>query len=95
MTDVMNDRSGGGEILDRRQRLKGRRVLVVDDEPDVLGALESLLLEICAVDTASDFESARRLLKEKAYDLAILDIMGVKGFELLEITAEKNIPTVL
>ncbi|MGD8521562.1 MAG: response regulator [Desulfobacterales bacterium] len=74
--------------------LKGKKILIVDDEVDVLESLEDLLDE-CETETASTFESAKELLKQKAYDAAILDIMGVRGFDLLEITTEKKIPALM
>ncbi len=74
--------------------LKGKKILVVDDEPDILESLEDILDE-CEVETASNFESAKELLEDKAYDAAILDIMGVKGFDLLEIATERKIPALM
>jgi len=74
--------------------LKGKKILVVDDEPDILESIEELLDE-CDIETASNFDSAKELLEQNAYDAAILDIMGVKGFDLLEITTEKNIPALM
>jgi DNA-binding NtrC family response regulator len=74
--------------------LKGKKILVVDDEIDVLESIAEILDE-CVVDTAKDFESAQELLKQKVYDAAILDIMGVNGFSLLEIATEKKIPALM
>ncbi|MGD2271421.1 MAG: response regulator [Desulfobacterales bacterium] len=74
--------------------LKGKKILVVDDEPDILETLEDIL-ESCEVETASNFESAKELLERKKYDAAILDIMGVKGFDLLEIATDKKIPAIM
>lgn len=74
--------------------LKGKRILIVDDEPDVLETLEELL-DMCLVDTASDFDAAKKCLSQRAYDAAVLDIMGVKGYELLEIANLHNIPALM
>ena len=74
--------------------LKGKKILVVDDEPDILETLEELL-DNCVIETASTFESASELLKSKVYDAAILDIMGVKGFDLLEIAIDRKIPALM
>ena len=74
--------------------LEGKRLLVVDDEPDVLGSLREIL-DMCAIETAADYETARELLSKNTYDAAILDIMGVGGYELLEITTTKGIPTLM
>jgi len=76
------------------ERLKGKRILVVDDEPDILETLREQLEE-CVVDTSAGFEEARQLLEKKAYDAAILDIMGVQGYDLLAITTRKEIPTLM
>lgn len=75
-------------------KLRGKRILVVDDEPDVLEALREQL-EGCEVDMASGFEEAWKLLDDNDYDGAILDIMGVQGYDLLAITTKKNIPTLM
>ncbi|UCB47771.1 MAG: response regulator [Deltaproteobacteria bacterium] len=74
--------------------LKGKKILAVDDEPDVLETLAELL-EDCEVEKATSFESAKELLKSKVYDAAILDIMGVRGFDLLEIAIERKIPALM
>ncbi|MCD4677368.1 MAG: response regulator [Desulfobacula sp.] len=80
--------------MSTRKILKGKKILIVDDEPDVLDSLIELL-DMCKIDTASSFEDGKRLLKEQAYDIAILDIMGVKGFDLLKIANEKKIPALM
>jgi len=74
--------------------LKGKKILIVDDEPDVLETLKDLL-DMCEIDTATDFESARLLLTQNRYDAAVLDIMGVKGYDLLEIANENRIPAMM
>ena len=35
------------------------------------------------------------MLDEDDYDLALLDIMGVKGLDLLDVAAERNVPAVM
>ncbi len=75
-------------------RLDGKKILIVDDEPDVLETLEELL-SMCDVSRASSFEEAKELLELEYFDLAILDIMGVEGFELLEIAREKGVIAVM
>jgi DNA-binding NtrC family response regulator len=74
--------------------LNGKKVLAVDDEPDILEALEELL-EVCEVVTASTFEQAKRLLESQDFDIAVLDIMGVDGYGLLDIANKKGIPAVM
>ena len=75
-------------------RLEGKKILIVDDEPDVLETLEDLL-SMCDVTKASNFEEAKNLLDFEYFDLAILDIMGVDGFELLEIARERDVIAVM
>jgi DNA-binding NtrC family response regulator len=75
-------------------RLKGKRILIVDDEPDVLETLEDLLPDTETV-TADSFETARRKLESQAFDLAILDIMGVAGYDLLKIANDRGIVAVM
>ncbi len=74
--------------------LEGKRILIVDDEPDVLETLEELL-SMCEVTKASSFEEAKRLLEYEYFEMAILDIMGVEGFELLEIARERDVIAVM
>ncbi|PKN30162.1 MAG: response regulator [Deltaproteobacteria bacterium HGW-Deltaproteobacteria-21] len=66
------------------------RILVVDDEPDVLDTMESLL-NMCEVVKARTFEEGKNLLEIQHFDIAILDIMGVDGYGLLEIAIRKNV----
>jgi len=75
-------------------RLKGKRVLIVDDEPDVLETLEGLL-PMCHVSTASSFAEAEKLLQDEPFDIAVLDIMGVDGYKLLEIAKKKKVIPVM
>jgi len=80
--------------MDTNDLLKGKKVLIVDDEPDVLETL-SELLEMCDITKASSFEEAKELLGTQPFELAILDIMGVSGYELLEIAVKKKVTTVM
>ncbi len=80
--------------MNSKNILKGKRILIVDDEPDVLESLIELL-DMCKIDTASSFDDGKRLLEDQSYDIAILDIMGVKGFELLKIANSRKIPALM
>ena len=84
----------GESVMTKKDLLDGKRILLVDDELDVLDTLEDLL-PMCEVVKASDFEAAEEHLESQYFDLVILDIMGVQGFELLEITTQKNITAVM
>ncbi len=74
--------------------LKDLHILAVDDEVDTLETIEDILDE-SRVDRATDYDTASRKIRETAYDLVILDIMGVDGLTLLEEAVEKGIPTVM
>ena len=74
--------------------LAHKRVIIVDDEPDVLETLEELL-PMCDVVKASSFGEAKDLLETQYFDIAILDIMGVDGYKLLEIANTKKVMAVM
>lgn len=74
--------------------LDHKRVLVVDDEEDVLELLEDLL-PMCEVVKAATFEQAAELLENRFFDIAVLDIMGVDGYKLLEIATRREITAVM
>ncbi len=80
--------------MEEREILKGKRVLIVDDEPDILETLEEML-DTCLIDTAPNFQTAEKFLKKNRYDIAILDIMGVRGYDLLELCGKLEIPAVM
>ncbi|HUU81230.1 MAG TPA: response regulator, partial [Acidobacteriota bacterium] len=80
--------------MDPKKILRGKRVLIVDDEKDILEFLTELL-DMCEVDTASTFEEAKEYLETNFYHLAVLDIMGVRGYDLLEIATKKDIPALM
>jgi DNA-binding response OmpR family regulator len=74
--------------------LQGKKLLIVDDEVDVLETLKDFF-DMCIVDFARYFEEAKELLDQNKYDVAIFDIMGVKGYALLEIANRKGIPALM
>ena len=45
--------------------------------------------------TADDFGQARRLIESDNFHLALLDIMGVNGFELLKACTERKLPAAM
>jgi len=83
-----------GELNVKDDLLHGKRILIVDDEPDVLGTLEALL-PMCDAVKATTFEEAKKRLEAEHFDIAILDIMGVDGYTLLEIAIEKKVIPVM
>ena len=74
--------------------LQGKKILVVDDEFDILVVLRELL-SMWDVVTASSFADGKEQLESQDFDIAILDIMGVDGYGLLEIAKQRNIPAVM
>ena len=74
--------------------LKGKNILAVDDEEDILETIEDILDE-ANIERASNYKSASKKIKENQYDLAILDIMGVDGLKLLEEAVDRGIPSVM
>ncbi len=77
--------------------LKHKRILAVDDEPDVLDTLHDILgdIEGLVFDRATDYEAGFHLLRSWTYDAVILDIMGVRGFDLLTAAFHLGFPTVM
>ncbi len=80
--------------MSKESPLKDKVVLVVDDEPDVLETVKEEL-DMCIVHTAKDYDTALQYLLSYTYDIVILDIMGVNGFELLKTSVSRGFPTVM
>jgi DNA-binding NtrC family response regulator len=74
--------------------LQGKRVLIADDEPDVLETLEEIM-SMCEVVKATTFDRAKELLETQHFDIAVLDIMGIDGYGLLKIAKDKKILAVM
>ena len=80
------------------QILRDKLVLAVNEDEDVLEIIEEELSFETAnatLHTATTFENARQYLVSYTYDLALLDIWGSRGFDLLEIAHNANIPVVI
>jgi CheY-like chemotaxis protein len=78
--------------------LKDLRLLLVDDEPDVLDLLREEILEACPdcrIDEAGTYALAQELMISWTYDLVVLDIMGVRGFDLLSLAQVRNFPVAM
>ncbi|MEW6665898.1 MAG: response regulator [Thermodesulfobacteriota bacterium] len=77
--------------------LNNKRLLAVDDEPDVLDTLKEGLEEFegLILDRATTYDTGYHLLRSWTYDLVILDIMGVRGFDLLNASVSLGFPTVM
>lgn len=78
--------------------LNHKRLLIVDDEIDVLTTLEEEIMHEspnCIIDKATNYDQAAQLLQSENYDIVVLDIMGVRGFDLLKITVARNFKTTM
>jgi CheY-like chemotaxis protein len=78
--------------------LNGKRVLAVDDEPDILEVLEEEIMGYapdCIIEKATTYQEATQKLESQSYDVVVLDIMGVRGFDLLEQTVKHNFPAAM
>jgi len=96
MTKIPVKRLPGSKpiVFRRLGVLAGKKILIVDDEPDVLETVVEVL-HMCRTDIAGNFGAAHELLRTKQYDLVILDVMGVKGLHLLDIAVQQNLPAVM
>lgn len=61
------------------------RILVIDDEPDIVSTLEMALGDIHYVHAAHSGKAGLKLLKEHVFDMVITDIFmpEVDGFEII------------
>lgn len=78
--------------------LNGKSILAVDDEPDVLTVLGEEIREACPksrYDKAVTYEEAVERMMALTYDVVILDIMGVRGFDLLELAVSRKFSVVM
>jgi DNA-binding response OmpR family regulator len=74
--------------------LNDKRILAVDDEPDVLNVLEEeirIAAPKCEFEKATTYEEAAQMIGSRNYDVVILDIMGVRGFDLLDLAVKRNL----
>ncbi|CAB1064295.1 hypothetical protein D1BOALGB6SA_9087 [Olavius sp. associated proteobacterium Delta 1] len=80
--------------MDASKILKDKVVLVVDDEVDVTDTVEEVL-DMCFIRKANDYDAGRQFLLSYTFDIVILDIMGVNGFDLLKLSVKRGFPTVM
>ena len=80
--------------MKKQDLLKDKRILLVDDEPDVLDTLVDLLPSAIRK-LRRHYEDAQDKLISGKFDMAILDIMGVDGYKLLDLATERNITAVM
>jgi DNA-binding response OmpR family regulator len=102
--DVFTGRKGLRQKYNDKEKhmaesiLNGKKMLIVDDEPDILAIVQEEVLESCpscTTDKATNFENGAELLKNNNYDIVVLDIMGVRGYDLLEIAVSRKFRVVM
>ncbi|MEW6184155.1 MAG: ATP-binding protein [Thermodesulfobacteriota bacterium] len=94
----LNRRKGIPMGKEKDSILNGKTILAVDDEPDILDILEEEINAEgrgCRISKATSFEQAKEYLAREPFDLVILDIMGVRGFDLLEEATQKGLPVAM
>ena len=91
---TVNRAKGVRVMMSSENPLNGKRILVVDDEPDVLETLYEIL-DMCILHKAADFSTSIDFMSKNTYDAVVLDIIGVNGFELLRHSVSKGFPTLM
>lgn len=83
--------------MPKSEVLSEKLILAVDDEEDVLEIIEEELTDAadCTLHKSTTFERAQQYLVSYTYDLVILDIMGVRGFDLLQIANNAGFSVVM
>ncbi|WP_300458235.1 FIST N-terminal domain-containing protein [Desulfobacula sp.] len=84
----------GGNPMTKESALKDKVILIVDDEADILETVQEEL-SMCLLHKAQDYDTAKQYLASYTYDIVILDIMGVDGFELLKDSVHRGFPTTM
>jgi CheY-like chemotaxis protein len=104
ISDVSKERPGlldkSRIEIERDERLKGRRILVIDDEPMIRQTIGDLLRRLgSAVDAVADGNEAVEMIKQSDYELVISDIKmpGKNGYEIFSAAKDKSpeLPVIL
>jgi len=75
--------------------LSGKRIMAVNDNPDILAILEEEIIMAapnCYIDKANHYQRATELLASFTYDLVILDMMLVRVSHLLNLAVNRPSP---
>ena len=80
-------------------RVKGRRILIVEDSPIIANDTEEMIQGLggTVVGPAPNMAVALQLAQEEAFDAAVVDvnIRGGKAFAVLTILSQRGIPFLL
>ena len=82
----------------RESTLVGKRILAVDDKPDVLAVLQKEILEECPdceFETATTYHEAVQKMVSLNYDAVILNGMGTRDPFLLNLARMRNFPVAI
>ncbi|MBL6927701.1 MAG: PAS domain S-box protein [Rhodospirillales bacterium] len=76
----------------KRNRPGRPRLLYVEDDPDLVAVVSSLVAEYAETTIAKTIEEGRRHLRDASFDLVILDVKlpDGSGLDLLELVKDKN-----
>src|SRR5688572_29863143 len=84
---------------DQRRARENKRVLVVDDDPEVCDALRGLLGFLgFEVDCAAEGKAALEKLDGRRFDLALVDVVlpgGIDGIKVGEVCRSLEMPVVM
>jgi hypothetical protein len=78
--------------------LKNKMILAVDDDPDVLMVLEEEILEACPdcqFHGVTTYTKAIERMASFTYDLVLLDLIGVRSYDLAKLAVSRNFPIAL
>jgi CheY-like chemotaxis protein len=70
-----------------------KRILVADDEPDIVRSIQEMLAPFYLVDVANTGTEVLRLCEESAYDGLIIDVdfgPGISGIEVATVLRRQN-----
>lgn len=80
--------------MEASEILKDKVILVVDDEPDIPDTVADIL-NTSLITKAKEYVTACHYLMASTYNIVVLDIMGVDGFNLPKMSVIRGFPAVM